>query len=404
MPTRAGWSLMGGGLLTVVAGRLFGVIELFVIGAAAITALPIAVVVVRVRPVRLRVTRQVTPRRVHAGETARVELTVANRSRLRMPGVVLHDPVSSTHGARLQLAALPARTSVRAAYTLPTSRRGEMIVGPLEVIRSDILGLARRSLAAAGATPVIVLPSWHAVGVPGASADHGPLGRHLRMRALARGGDELRGLRDYVPGDDLRRISWKASARSDELKVREHEAAGTRDLTVVLDLDGAAHSAESFERAVTAAASIVVSAADHGRDVRFVTTGGFEAPPGSTGVEALLEHLAVVQPQRGAVPPPVIGRLGSRLAGGLLVFIGGRYGPGLLSTLRATPSIDAVVAVACHAPPPPVTAGVFVVDATVDGAFVPAWNLLVGATPAGGAVEHRAARPRARIVLGEAGA
>ncbi len=402
MPTRAGWLLAVGGLATFVVGRLFGLLELFVVGAAAVLSVLIAVLLVRFRPVRLRVSRRVTPRRVHAGETARVELHVTNRTQLRMPSLGMHDPVSSTQGARLQLAALGAGRAARAVYRLPTSRRGQINVGPLELIRSDVLGLASRSVSAAGATSVVVLPSWHLVGVPGSGADRGPLGQHLRMRALGRSGDEFRGLRDYAPGDDLRRISWKASARSEELKVRENEVAGLRNLTVVLDLDAEAHTVDSFERAVTAATSIVVSAAERGRDVRIMTTGGYDVSPGTAGVDGLLEHLAIVQPVAGTMPMQVIGKLGSRLSGGLLVFAGGRLSAPLLGALRNTASVDAIVAIACEGPKPIPPGGIFVVDATTDGSFVSAWNLLVGAADSGGAVERRSARPRGQIVLGEA--
>ncbi len=215
-----------------------------------------------------------------------------------------------------------------------------------------------------------MLPAWHLVAVPGSGADRGPLGQQLRMRALGRSGDEFRSLRNYAPGDDLRRIHWKASSRSEELKVRENEVAGLRNLTVVLDLDAAAHTPESFERAVTAVTSIVVSAAEGGRDVRFLTTGGFDHTPGTAGTDPLLEHLAVVEPVAGAAPGRTLGQLGTRLSGGLLVLAGGQIGPGLLGALRNTASADATVAIACASPLPRSSPGVFLVDATTDAAFV----------------------------------
>lgn len=403
MPTRAGWMMLVASAFVVLAGRLFGIMELFVIGAALAAVVGAAVLTVRFRPVKVRVARRVTPRRVHAGETARVELHIANRTRLRMPMLDLRDPVSTTQGARLQLAPLAGGATAKAVYRLPTSRRGRITVGPLRLIRTDVLGLASRRVDAAGATSVTVLPAWHLVAVPGSGVDRGPLGQHLRMRALGRTGDEFRGLRTYAPGDDLRSIHWKASARSEELKVRENEVAGLRNLTVVLDLDADSHTAESFERAVTAVTSIVVSAAEGGRDVRFLTTGGFDHTPGTAGIDPLLEHLAVVEPVAGSSPGRTLGQLGTRLTGGLLVLAGGRMGPGLLGALRGTASADATVAVACATPVPRSAPGVFLVDATDDAGFVGAWNLLVGAADSGGGgVDKRSAKPTNRIVLGEA--
>jgi uncharacterized protein (DUF58 family) len=314
----------------------------------------------------------------------------------------LRDPVSSTQGARLQLAGLAPGSSTKAAYRLPTNRRGRITVGPLQLVRTDVLGLAARSVVAAASTTVTVLPTWHLVGVPGSGPDRGALGQHLRMRALGRSGDEFRSIRDYTPGDDLRRINWRASARSEELKVRENEVAGLKNLTVVLDLDPSRYSTDGFERAVSAATSIVVSAAERGRDVRFLTTAGFEFAPGSAGADGLLEQLAIVQPVEGATPDRALGLLGTRMTGGLLVLVGGHISGATIGALRGTAVADATVAVACDGPCPPARSGVFVVDATEDGRFVGAWNLLVGVSDGGGGVDRRSARPEGAIVLGEA--
>ena len=378
MPTRQGWLALVAGASVVVLGRLFGVLELYVVGAAVIGVAVGAVLAVRLRPVRLRVGRRVTPRRVHAGDTARVELTASNRAKLRTPVLSLRDPVSSTQGASLHLAPLSHGRTARAAYRLPTRKRGKIAVGPLQLTRSDVLGLASRTVNAAPMTSVLVLPRWERVAVPGSGPDRGLLGQHLRMRALGRQGDEFRSLREYVPGDDLRRIHWRASARGEDLKVRETEVQGTRSLAVVLDLLASSHSPESFERAISAAASIVLSALESGRDVRFSTSEGLDLSPATTGFEAMLEHLALVEPMRNGSVIAAVGALGSRLQGGLIVLVGGAITAPLLAGLRGAAGADATVAVACQSPAPARLPGVFVIDASVDGSFAPAWNALVG--------------------------
>jgi uncharacterized protein (DUF58 family) len=378
LPTRQGWLAIAAGAIVIVVGRLFGVLELYIIGAALIGIAVGALLAVRFRPVRLRVGRRVTPRRVHAGDTARVELTASNRASWRTPVLVLRDPVSSTQGASLHLAPLRRGRTARAAYRLPTKRRGRINVGPLRLTRTDVLGLATRTAVAAPVTSVLVLPRWEHVAVPGSGPDRGVLGQHLRLRALGRQGEEFRSLRDYVPGDDLRRIHWRASARSDDLKVRETETQGLRTLAVVLDLVASSHSPESFERAISAAASVVLSALEAGRDVRFSTSEGLDLSPATTGFDATLEHLALVEPMSTGSVTSAIGALGSRLHGGLLVVVGGTITQAVLSSLRAASGADATVAVACQAPVPPGRAGLFVIDATRDGAFAPAWNHLVG--------------------------
>ena len=117
-----------------------------------------AVILVRVRSFTLGVRRTVRPARLHVGESARVELAVANRGRLTTPVLTLRDPVAGTVGARVRLAPLRPGKERQAAYRLPTSRRGILSVGPLEALRSDPLGLARRRLTVSGTVEVVVYP------------------------------------------------------------------------------------------------------------------------------------------------------------------------------------------------------------------------------------------------------
>jgi len=69
----------------VVAGRLFGIVELYVLGAMAGLLPFVALAYVRTARLQLRVTRVVTPARVHAGDTTRVEVAALNRARRRTP-------------------------------------------------------------------------------------------------------------------------------------------------------------------------------------------------------------------------------------------------------------------------------------------------------------------------------
>ena len=86
-----------------------------------------------------------------------------------------------------------------------------------------------------------------------------------------------------MTGDEPRSIHWKASARSEGLKVRQHEAQGVRRCIIVLDRDGDAYpagdteeAADVFERAVTAAGSLTISADRVGLTTRFVTGDGVD--------------------------------------------------------------------------------------------------------------------------------
>jgi len=58
-------------------------------------------------------------------------------------------------------------------------------------------------------------------------------------------GDVVRGVRDYVPGDPLRRVHWPNSARRGDLVVKEVEEPGAPRLVVALDLGGGAAAGEA---------------------------------------------------------------------------------------------------------------------------------------------------------------
>ncbi|MEZ5216317.1 MAG: hypothetical protein R2715_06945, partial [Ilumatobacteraceae bacterium] len=175
-----------------------------------------------------------------------------------------------------------------------------------------------------------------------------------------------------------------------------------KQLSVLLDVGAASHTPESFERAISAATSIVVSAAHEERPIRFFTSAGFEHSTGTVGLDLLLEHLALLDPVSEATLDVVIGQLNTRVDGGLLIVVGGAISPGMAAAVRRTPAADAVVLVACADPAPAPGPGAFVVDATVDDVFPTAWRLLVGVSDGSGGVDHRAARPEGRIVLGGA--
>jgi uncharacterized protein (DUF58 family) len=181
----------------------------------------------------------------------------------------------------MSVAPLRAGEQVTAGYRVPALRRGLMFVGPARLVRRDLLGLAEQVHLATGATEITVSPQTFEMPMP--SLGQGVLGRHLLALSQRVGPGEFHSLRDYVTGDEPRSIHWRASARSEGLKVRQHEAQGVRRCIVVLDRDGDAYpspvndaDADVFERAVVAAASLVISADRAGLTTRFVTGGGVD--------------------------------------------------------------------------------------------------------------------------------
>ena len=113
-------------------------------------------------------------------------------------------------------------------------------------------------------------------------------------------------MREYVPGDDLRRIVWRASARTGTIMVREAEQGITDQITIMLDTDRGAHSrdgedlSESFEAGIRVAASLGVRHLREGYEVRCETNGGplTRSLRGGTSQLILLDNLARLEQSR----------------------------------------------------------------------------------------------------------
>ena len=281
MPTRQGWTTLVGAAAALVIGRVFGIIELFVIGSGLVAAVLVAVVLVRLHRPHLAITRWAHPSVLTVGDTGRVDLLIENRGGLRSPRVDLTEPVGTNNTAHMTVASLRGHDQVTAGYRVPALRRGVLNVGPTTLDRRDLLGLAYDTRLTTPAVELTVAPQTFEMPMP--SLGQGVLGRHLLALSQRIGPGEFHSLRDYVVGDELRSIHWRASARSEELKVRQHEAQGVRRCIIVLDRDGDAYpapvsdeEADVFERAVMAAGSLVISADRAGLTTRFVTGGGVD--------------------------------------------------------------------------------------------------------------------------------
>ena len=137
--------------------------------------------------------------------------------------------------------------------------------------RTDSLGLCRR-IVARGRRRVLVVPERVPLAFLGTGSS-GRLGQHLRMKAFGQTGSEFHSQREYTPGDDLRRINWKTSARAGTLIVRETAMEGVQRCVVVLDTFADEYDDNGFERAVTAAASVVAAASAVGIATRLVSPG-----------------------------------------------------------------------------------------------------------------------------------
>lgn len=325
MPTRPGALVVLGCAATFAAGRAFGVVEAYVLGSIGLALVAFALVWVR-RPVpQVRLARRVHPPRPSAGSTARVEIEVANAGARPTPVLEVLDAVEGTTGARLVVGSVAPGGRHPLGYRLPTARRGQLTIGPMHAALTDPFGLARRRIHGPEPLAVTVLPAIQAIplGVAG-GGDQEPLAGLSTSAIAARGIEDLATLRPYVVGDDLRRVHWPSSAHADDLLVRRDEERWQGHLTVLVDTRSAAMTADAFEEAVSAAASLVHAAAEAGDRVRVLRSDGADSGlvDARRAEPALLEDLALVHQQDHGELVATPDRDGDRRSG-LVVLTGG---------------------------------------------------------------------------------
>lgn len=314
--TLRGWGMLATGLIAVVAAPALAVREMLFLGLVLV-GLPLgAAVTLLLSPIRLTVQRRFDPRVVSVGDVVAVEVTVRNGGSAVRADLIAQDTLgregdTESHDvadARFRIPGLArsglAASSFRARYRQHAGRRGVHRLGPMRVVRGDPLGLVTRETPTGDAQPFVVTPRTVALesdeldsfGVGGVSAAARP--------SAGPGADDVIP-RDYRPGDAMRRVHWRASARSGELKVRQDEQNTDPHSWLLLEtrserFDGFDAEAD-FEWAVSMTASLSVHLIERGFEAHLLETVAAlaEEGPASDEIEFahdVLLHLARVRP------------------------------------------------------------------------------------------------------------
>ncbi len=216
-----------------VSGSLGGPVTYVAVGLVVL--LVVADMVLATGPRRLRLSRE-GDTSLRLGETAEVFVTVANPTGRRLRGSVRDAWPPSAHASpKAQPLRVGGGERRRVRTTLTPTRRGDARAAGVTVRSIGPLGLAGRQRTLSAPWSVRTLPPFH-------SRRHLP-GKLSRLRelegqhtAMVRGqGSEFDSLRDYVPGDDVRSIDWRASARNDGVVVRTWRPERDRRILIVLD-------------------------------------------------------------------------------------------------------------------------------------------------------------------------
>jgi uncharacterized protein (DUF58 family) len=256
--------------------------------------------------------RRVTARRkldpiLSLGAANRVELVLRNRSDQTFQCQVRDAPPLDFHAGSLRLQCeLPADGDCRPTYSLTPRRRGDYEFGRLEARLTSRLGLVARQLRFELNEHVRVYPNLADIRAYQMHASKQLLpdiGVHpVRLLSM---GLEFESLRAYVPGDEPRRIDWKATARHGEPITREYDIEKSQHVVICLDLGRVMMSElgalTKADHAVNAAALLTHVASRHGDWVglfAFAEQPMLFVPPRKNQFQRVLEALYGLQPER----------------------------------------------------------------------------------------------------------
>jgi uncharacterized protein (DUF58 family) len=291
--TSVGTTVLASGVSILILGYVLGYRSLSIAGVAVLLGVVIAAVSTMTVP-QLDVARAIEPQRVARGNPAHGLVSVKNQQGHRSRACSAREVVGD-RSVHVAIPALGRRQSIAVAYELATHRRGELLVGPLSIQRSDPFGLFEANRMVGEKVSVLVEPNIYPL-------DPRPAGRlrHLegpRSDKASQGTMTFHSLREYTLGDDIRRVHWRSSARTGTLMVKEHVDTSLPSTVVVLDTNSAHYTADLFEDAVDVVASVVAASQGRNFPVRFITTSGSTllVRAGQRGQE-LRDVLAAVAP------------------------------------------------------------------------------------------------------------
>ncbi|WP_114854239.1 DUF58 domain-containing protein [Brachybacterium sp. YJGR34] len=274
-PTGRGIVVLVACLLLWVLGDLTRVVPARQVAAGLLLMLVIGAISIAVCSIGLRPRRSLVDDAVPVGAVARVQLELLGTPWITVVPLgrgVVREHLPEALGGQGDLPmdrAMP--------HVLRVARRGAHPLGAYSLIVRDVFGLFHLRRTLNDSLQITGLPVIAEMS-PAAERATGIAREDALGTAAAPGVGEIGPIaRPYASGDDIRRIHWRASARTGQLMTREDEPAAGFSAVIVLDTSQRAHpSAEVEDRLVSHAATLLESLGLNGWDVRILDASGDE--------------------------------------------------------------------------------------------------------------------------------
>jgi uncharacterized protein (DUF58 family) len=183
-----------------------------------------------------RAQRNFTLRRVYRSDEIAVTVSVINRSPVTLHHLLVADRRGEmyVHGETVGLFSVKPRKKAELSYRVYSDRRGVFHLGPFRLSGTDPLGMFPWEKEDTAKARIIVYPRIfslsfvHKHGLPaGTISSHDPAYEDVTS---------FRNIREYRPGDDLRRVNWKVSARLAGLYTMQYSPSLRFSALILLNL------------------------------------------------------------------------------------------------------------------------------------------------------------------------
>ncbi len=223
--------------------------------------------------------RTLSRRQLEAGDAVTVTTEVRNAGKGVVLWALMEDFVrdrAQVTGERLRIELMRPGKVALLKYTARLPFRGYYPFGPIMLETGDLFGLVRKFRVGAEVDFVTVLPKVVPIAQYGVPTQR-PIGEVRVQSLIFEDPTRLVGVRQYERGDSLKRIHWKATARTGIMQSKVYEPTTMLGATLALDFHAASWAGErGFERSefsVTAAASIAAFILQHKQQVGFISNG-----------------------------------------------------------------------------------------------------------------------------------
>ena len=286
----------------LLASALLGVIG-FAAGSAPVIALAGLILCTgaaarfwsRMSLERVTYSRALSEQRLFAGESVDVTLTVENRKVVPVPWIEVRETLprgmarpnlrtqpGSAAGTEVLARSTALRSNDRLDWpiTLRAVRRGFFRIGPTRLRSGDLFGFFERDEdAPLRPDGIVVYP--HTYTLPELGLDSArPFGDLRGGNRIFEDPVRVIGVRDYQPGDPLKRVDWNATARTGRLQSRLYEPSRSQSLVIALNIPTFEQVWQGsdpvlLERGVSVAASLARWAFESGSAVGLLANGSF---------------------------------------------------------------------------------------------------------------------------------